>query len=81
MESLTRSIIHSVPETEEIQAVTFYTNFSLVNTEIIQNKQVQAGLHDEASPLALQQTHVNSGRVLGTELSLLIIFRLNHIRN
>lgn len=52
-----------------------------MNTEIIQDKQVQAGIHDEVSPLALQQTHVNSGRVLGTELSLLIIFRLNHIRN
>lgn len=52
-----------------------------MNTEIIQNKQVQAGIHDEVSPLALQQTHVNSGRVLGTEVSLLITYRPNHIRN
>lgn len=53
MESLTRSsVTPCVPETQEIQAVKFYTNFSSVNTEITQNKQVQAGIHDEAKSIS-----------------------------
>lgn len=71
----------SLPETEETQVVKCYTNFSLVNTEITQNKQIQAGIYNEAKSISVPATHVNSGRVYGTEWSLPIIFMLNHIRN
>lgn len=71
----------SLPETEETQVVKCYTNFSLVNTEITQNKQIQTGIYNEAKSISVPVTHVNSGRICGTELSLPIIFMLNHIRN
>lgn len=50
----------------------------------IQNNLAKASSNwncDKVSPLALQQIHMSSGKVLGMELSLLIISRWNHIRN
>lgn len=38
---------------EDTQAVKLYANFSVVNTEITQNKQVQAEIYDEAKSISV----------------------------